>query len=171
MISNYPTYAKYDIFGQRIYYEKILTFRHIHEINRFMGKQRFSHIAVKVSSPVSSQTDSRRHQSVHIKKSNACATIEMIDGYGSTIPFDNYDLNAVGVYLYSDYLLCVGEKLDLKVSLPSGKTPLRITGEVVHANAGDNPGMGVAFRRLSVMDKQQLQNYVAQRFLRHVKSR
>lgn len=97
-------------------------------------------------------------------------TIELIDESGRTIPFDCFDLSAVGVYLYSDLLLSPGEIVHLKLTLPWSTRPVQVRGEVVRAEPEDgvqSPGMGVAFRDLGTEVELELKRYVARRFFRH----
>lgn len=96
--------------------------------------------------------------------------IEVLDESGQTIPFDCFDISAVGVYLHSDLLLTEGERLDLKLTLPSAVRAVSIRGEVVRADTGDGfhaPGMGIAFRGIAPEVREQLRSYVARRFVRH----
>jgi hypothetical protein len=100
--------------------------------------------------------------------------IEMIDESGRAIPFECFDLSAVGVYLYSDLLLSPGELVQLRLRLPWSARPILVRGEVVRAEPEDgvqSPGMGVAFRDLGADVAQELRSYVARRFFRHATSR
>ena len=98
-------------------------------------------------------------------------SIEVTDDQGNSVPFDCFDISAVGIYLHSDLLLIEGEKLMLKLALPSANRPVSVCGEVVRADMGDGfhaPGMGIAFREMGADVREQLRKYVARRFFRHV---
>jgi hypothetical protein len=100
--------------------------------------------------------------------------VELIDESGRAIPFECFDLSAVGVYLYSDLLLSPGEMVRLRLTLPWSARPITVQGEVVRAEPEDGtqrPGMGVAFRDLGADVAQELRSYVARRFFRHATSR
>ena len=97
--------------------------------------------------------------------------IELLDDNGRAIGFDCFDLSAVGVYLYSDLLMSPGERVRLRLRLPTTGGPVALEGEVVRAQVEDgaqNPGMGVAFRDVDQNVQEALRSYVAQRFIRHV---
>jgi len=100
--------------------------------------------------------------------------IEMIDERGRAIGFDSFDLSAVGVYLYSDLLMSPGERVQLRLRLPSSGGPVALEGEVVRAETeggAQNPGMGVAFRGVEPDVQEALRTYVAERFIRHAGAR
>ena len=97
--------------------------------------------------------------------------IELIEDNGRSIVFDCFDLSAVGVYLYSDLLMSPGERVRLRLRLPTTGGAVAVEGEVVRAETEDgvqNPGMGVAFREVDDRVREALRSYVAQRFIRHV---
>jgi len=96
--------------------------------------------------------------------------IEVVDEAGNSVPFDCFDISAVGVYLRSDLLLCEGERLTLMLTLPPRGRPVSVRGEVIRADTGDGlhaPGMGIAFREMGHDIREQLRRYVAKRFFRH----
>jgi hypothetical protein len=102
------------------------------------------------------------------------ALVEVVDEHGQAIPYECFDLSAVGMYLHSDLLLTEGERLSLRISLPGCVHPLSVDGEVVRAEIGDElrrAGMGVAFRNLSEEAREILRGYVARRFVRHAAAR
>jgi c-di-GMP-binding flagellar brake protein YcgR len=100
--------------------------------------------------------------------------IELLDDSGRAIAFDCFDLSAVGVYLYSDLLLSPGERVRLRLCLPTTGGKVAVEGEVVRAEAEEGvqqPGMGVAFRELEPTVQEALRSYVAERFIRHAGAR
>jgi hypothetical protein len=102
------------------------------------------------------------------------ALVEVLDEHGQAVPYDCFDLSAVGMYLHSDLLLTEGERLALRITLPGAARPVAVRGEVVRADIGDGerrPGMGVAFRSLSDEAREELRGYVARRFVRHAATR
>jgi len=113
---------------------------------------------------------SRREERIRTNRGNLSEVkIVVLDESGQTVPFDCFDISAVGVYLHSDLLLTEGERLKLELTLPSAVRPVHISGEVVRADTGDGyhaPGMGIAFRGIAPDVKEQLKSYVAKRFLR-----
>jgi hypothetical protein len=117
---------------------------------------------------------SRRRRLARRSASLSDAVVEVIDEHGQAIPYDCFDLSAVGMYLHSDLLLTEGERLSLRISLPGGPHPLSVDGVVVRAEMGDelrSSGMGVAFRNLSDEAREILRGYVARRFVRHAAAR
>jgi len=95
--------------------------------------------------------------------------MEMTDGAGRAIPFDCFDLSAVGVYLRSDLLLSPGEDVLLTLRLPPLWRPVCISGTVVRSETGGErhgPGMGVAFVEMGDEARESLRRYVAQRLAR-----
>ncbi|MFO8070569.1 MAG: PilZ domain-containing protein [Polyangia bacterium] len=95
----------------------------------------------------------------------------MVGPADGTIPFEHFDLSPVGVYLYSDLLLCEGEKVELRLSLPCSSDPVTVDGVVVRAQVGDEqqpPGMGVVFRDTDKDALAALRRYVAGRFAGNV---
>lgn len=117
-----------------------------------------------------SEKASRREERVKTSRGNLSEVkIVVLDESGQTVPFDCFDISAVGVYLHSDLLLTEGERLKLELTLPSAIRPVHISGEVVRADTGDGyhaPGMGIAFRGIAPDVKEQLKSYVAKRFMR-----
>jgi c-di-GMP-binding flagellar brake protein YcgR len=98
----------------------------------------------------------------------------VVDEHGQAVPYDCFDLSAVGMYLHSDLLLTEGERLAMRITLPGGVRPVSVRGEVVRAEIGDGlrrSGMGVAFRNLSDEAREELRGYVARRFMRHAATR
>lgn len=106
---------------------------------------------------------SRRRPQVVSRRSKA--VVEVVDEHGDCVAFDKYQLSPYGVFLYSQYLHCEGEKINLRVSLPSLDTPMFIEGEVINATVDLDPGMGIAFRKIKPLDRKYLQDYVAKRFI------
>lgn len=95
--------------------------------------------------------------------------VELVLGSGHAVPFDRFDLSAVGVYLYSDFLLSVGEEIGLRLRLPFSPRAVEVSGRVVRAQVGDEQqpaGMGVAFRDLDPGLRRELRDFIARRFLR-----
>jgi len=127
--------------------------------------------ASKLNLSTGAQQKSRRKNFVCKPKRRQEIQIEMLDDTGLATPFDCYELNSIGVYLYSDLLFSEGETMQLKLTIPSCFKPVIIEGEVVRAEIGDSfhePGMGVAFRDIKPEVKSALQKYVARRFLKYV---
>jgi hypothetical protein len=95
--------------------------------------------------------------------------LELLLGAGHSVPFDCFDLSAVGVYLYSDFLLTEGDDISLLIRLPFSPRAVEVSGRVVRAQVGDEQqpaGMGVAFRDLDAGLRQDLRDFIARRFLR-----
>ncbi|HUT76867.1 MAG TPA: PilZ domain-containing protein, partial [Polyangia bacterium] len=95
--------------------------------------------------------------------------LELVLGAGHAVPFDRFDLSAVGVYLYSDFLLSEGEEVSLSIRLPFSPRAVEIAGRVVRAQVGDeqqSAGMGVVFRDLDAGMRQELREFIARRFIR-----
>jgi hypothetical protein len=114
---------------------------------------------------------SRRRRLSRRSEALVDALVEVIDEHGQAIPYDCFDLSAVGIYLHSDLLLTEGERLSMRIALPGSRHPLSVDGEVVRADIGDGlrrSGMGVAFRSLSDEARDVLRGYVSRRFVRHV---
>jgi c-di-GMP-binding flagellar brake protein YcgR len=117
---------------------------------------------------------SRRRRLARRSEQLADAAVEVVDEHGQAIPYECFDLSAVGMYLHSDLLLTEGERLLLQITLPGSSRPVSVRGEVVRADIGDGlrrSGMGVAFRNLSDEARGELRKYVARRFARHAAAR
>jgi len=117
---------------------------------------------------------SRRRRLARRSEGLGDAFVEVLDEHGQAVPYDCFDLSAVGMYLHSDLLLTEGERLALRITLPGGSRPVDVRGEVVRADIGDGlrrSGMGVAFRNLSEEAREKLRGYVARRFVRHAVAR
>jgi hypothetical protein len=122
----------------------------------------------------SAEASSRRRRLARRSEGLGDAFVEVVDEHGQTVPYDCFDLSAVGMYLHSDLLLTEGERLVLRITLPGGSRPVAVRGEVVRADIGDGlrrSGMGVAFRNLSEEAREELRGYVARRFVRHAAAR
>jgi hypothetical protein len=117
---------------------------------------------------------SRRRRLARRSEGLGDAFVEVMDEHGQAVPYDCFDLSAVGMYLHSDLLLTEGERLALRITLPGGAGPVSVNGVVVRAEIGDGlrrSGMGVAFRDLSEDARDELRGYVARRFVRHATAR
>lgn len=129
--------------------------------------------------PLDRETDdaalrSRRRRLARRSEGLGDAFVEVLDEHGQSVPYECFDLSAVGMYLHSDLLLTEGERLQLRITLPGGSRPVVVRGVVVRAEDGDGPrrsGMGVAFRNLSEEAREELRGYVARRFVRHAAAR
>ena len=84
------------------------------------------------------------------------------------IDFDRYELSPVGAYLYSQYLFCTGEKLNIEISIPGNDTPLSVEGRVIRTDTDSNCGMGIAFNSIRAKDKRVLKSYIASRFIKNI---
>ncbi|MCP4600559.1 MAG: hypothetical protein GY847_08520 [Proteobacteria bacterium] len=98
--------------------------------------------------------------------------VEIIDEHENATPFEHFELNIIGVYLYSDFLLFPGDKVHLRIKLSSCLRPIHAIGEVVRAETGNErlmPGMGVAFKNMDNSDQKELERFLMiRRFLGHV---
>lgn len=101
-------------------------------------------------------------------RSRRGSKIEVVVENGGVIAFDRYQINAVGAYLFSDYLYCEGEILKMRLFLPAVESALIIEGEVVNVNVDKDSGMGIVFRKMGIRHKRMLQDYVARRFAKRV---
>ncbi len=114
---------------------------------------------------------SRRAKSLSQRSTLWFATIEIIienERVGFAICSD---LSSVGAYIRSDYLFCVGEQFNIRLYLASRIKPMEILGEVIRVETGETgmaPGMGIAFRRISKQDSDELKQFLLRRFLTHV---
>lgn len=120
------------------------------------------------------EASSRRRRLARRSDGLGDACVEVLDEHGQAVPYDCFDLSAVGMYLHSDLLLTEGERLALRITLPGGSRPVDVRGVVVRADIGDGlrlSGMGVAFRNLSEEAREELRGYVARRFVRHAAAR
>lgn len=89
---------------------------------------------------------------------------------GESMPFDCFDLSALGLYLHSELLFDLGEIVDLRIALPNQPWPIQATGEIIRVQIdedGMGAGMGVAFREISGQDQTYLERYLMRRFLGH----
>jgi PilZ domain len=114
---------------------------------------------------------SRRQRRRGRREHSGSVSVEAVDRHGDAMPFDCFDLSAVGIYLHTDFLLCPGEEIQLRLRLPMRFRPLEIAGEVVRAETGEGglqPGIGVAFRTISRTDQEELGRFLMRRFLGHV---
>ncbi|MCU0665333.1 MAG: PilZ domain-containing protein [Myxococcota bacterium] len=105
---------------------------------------------------------SRRHRRTQ-------AGVEVIRD-GDAMPFECFDLSAVGLYLHAELLLDLGENVELRIDLPGRPRPISAKGQVIRAqtdNDGMGAGMGVAFREISRQDQACLERYLMRRFLGH----
>ncbi len=105
---------------------------------------------------------SRRHR-------NPPVTLEII-GEGDFAPLSCFDISAVGAYLHSDYLYCLGESIRLRVRIAGRPRAIDITGEVVRVETGETglvPGMGIAFRQIDKQDADDLRQFLMRRILTH----
>jgi hypothetical protein len=90
---------------------------------------------------------------------------------GNVIALSSFDLSAVGAYLYSDYLFCEGDAVELRLHIASLQRPLEIKGEVIRVETGESglvPGMGISFRKMAKQDSDELKQFLLRRFLTHV---
>ncbi|MBN2341924.1 MAG: PilZ domain-containing protein [Deltaproteobacteria bacterium] len=133
-----------------------------------MRKSKSENIAIVGKISLTKRLVSRRQPPVtpHPRPQPA---VELLGEDGEPAPFERYQLSSVGAYLYSEYLHCEGETLTLRLTLPPVAEPLIVTGEVVSACTDGDAGMGIAFRNMKRKEKRLLQEYVARKFVNHVK--
>ncbi len=116
------------------------------------------------------QKTSRRTPSSSGRHRRTPVRMEMIED-GNTIAVSCFELSAVGAYLYSDYLYCEGDFVELRLHTAFGRHPIEIVGEVIRVETGESglmPGMGIAFKQISKQDSDELKHYLLRRFLTHV---
>jgi hypothetical protein len=119
-------------------------------------------VSTRRQNPRSNRRLCRRHRRTQ-------AGIEVLRN-GESMPFDCFDLSAVGLYLHSELLFDLGEIVDLHIALPNQPWPIRATGEIIRVQIdedGMGAGMGVAFREISRQDQTYLERYLMRRFLGH----
>jgi len=132
-----------------------------------MGKQTDSNVAESLKQTVSKQISRRKHR-VPLFNRRKKARIYILDETGEALDFEKYRLSPFGAYLYSEYLHCTGEKLQLEILLPDQPEPLLINAEVIRADMDNEAGMGVAFRDMNSSVQRRLKNYIAGNFLREI---
>ena len=113
---------------------------------------------------------SRRLERAARRHRNPPLTLEIVAEEGGGIPLSCFDLSAVGAYLHSDYLFCLGESVRLRIRIADRPLPIDITGEVVRVETGESglvPGMGIAFRKISKQDSDELRRFLMRRVLTH----
>lgn len=113
---------------------------------------------------------SRRLERAARRHRNPSVTLEIVAEESGGIPLSCFDLSAVGAYLHSDYLFCLGESLHLRIRIADRPLPIDIEGEVIRVETGENglvPGMGIAFRKIGKQDAEALKRFLMRRFLTH----
>lgn len=111
----------------------------------------------------------RRNRRLCRRQRRARAGVEVLRD-GDAVPFDCFDLSAVGLYLHADLLFDLGEAMELRIALPDQPRPILAQGQVVRVQTdsdGMGAGMGVAFREISPQDQARLERYLMRRFLGH----
>ena len=112
---------------------------------------------------------SRRLERASRRRRNPSLTLEIV-GEDESVPMSCFDLSAVGAYLHSEYLFCLGDSIRLRIRISGRPRPIDIGGEVVRVETGENglvPGMGVAFRQIAKQDSDDLRQFLMRRFLTH----
>jgi uncharacterized protein (TIGR02266 family) len=93
-------------------------------------------------------------------------TVHDGEGFGD-LYFETKDLSSGGVFIASDLLLDVGEKLHLEFQLPNTSSPIVVEGTVVRVirvprmpSKDFKPGMGIKFTKISEEHKKQLEEFL-----------
>jgi len=76
----------------------------------------------------------------------------ILDESGAVIPLELFDLSATGAYLRSDLLLAPGDKVRLKLEIPSLDAAVELEAQVVRGDlfeADRGSGMGLTFESIS----------------------
>ncbi len=102
----------------------------------------------------------RKHIKVQI-------TVHDGEGFGD-LYFETQDVSTGGIFITSDILLDVGEKLHLEFQLPdSSNKPVEAEGTVVRVirvprlpGKDFKPGMGIKFTKISPEDKKRLEEFL-----------
>ncbi len=101
----------------------------------------------------------RKHIKVQI-------TVHDGEGFGD-LYFETHDVSTGGIFITSDLLLDVGEKLHLEFQLPGSSKPVVAEGTVVRVTRVPKipgkefkPGMGVKFTKISDEDKKRLEEFL-----------
>jgi hypothetical protein len=116
------------------------------------------------------QMTSRRMDRSFTRHRNPPVRMELVED-GNVIALSCFDLSAVGAYLYSDYLFCEGDTVELRLHIASRLDPMTVIGEVVRVETGESglmPGMGITFRKITEQDSDELKQFLLRRFLTHV---
>ena len=105
------------------------------------------------------RTSGRKHIRVQI-------TVHDGEGFGD-IYFESNDLSSGGIFVISDILLDIGERLTLEFMLSNSSKPVHVEGEVVRIikypkQYGENlkPGMGIRFTNIVDEDKKNLEKFL-----------
>lgn len=93
-------------------------------------------------------------------------TVHDGEGFGD-LYFETKDISTGGIFITSDLLLDVGEKLHLEFHLPDSNKPVQAEGTVVRVirvprlpDQDFKPGMGIKFTKISDEDKKRLENFL-----------
>lgn len=101
----------------------------------------------------------RKHIKVQI-------TVHDGEGFGD-LYFETHDVSTGGIFITSDILLDVGEKLHLEFQLPDSSKPVVAEGTVVRVirvprlpSKDFKPGMGIKFTKITPEDKKRLEEFL-----------
>lgn len=93
-------------------------------------------------------------------------TVHDGEGFGD-LYFETHDVSSGGIFIASDLLLDVGEKLHIEFQLPGSQKPVHAEGTVVRVTRVPRlpgkdfkPGMGVKFTKISPEDKKRLEEFL-----------
>jgi Tfp pilus assembly protein PilZ len=109
-------------------------------------------------------TEKRLSDRKHIKVQ---ITVHDGEGFGD-LYFETYDVSTGGIFITSDLLLDVGEKLHLEFQLPdSSNKPVIAEGTVVRVirvprlpTKDFKPGMGIKFTKITPEDQKRLEDFL-----------
>lgn len=75
------------------------------------------------------------------------------------------DLSFNGLFLRSDVLDALGQRVELKLTLPGEPTPLSVDGEVARVRGEPRAtGMGIRFLEMSPYERRRLANFMIERY-------
>ena len=129
----------------------------------------FANPKARAAQSARTSVSSRRLERASRRRRNPSLTLEIV-GEDESVPMSCFDLSAVGAYLHSEYLFCLGDSIRLRIRISGRPRPIDIGGEVVRVETGENglvPGMGVAFRQIGKQDSDDLREFLMRRFLTH----
>ena len=111
---------------------------------------------------------SRRQKRLSRRERPKVDLVEMVDDHSNAVFFDHFEISSTGIYLCSDFLLCPGDEITLKLTLSGRWEPLEVVGEVVRAETGDDglrPGMSIVFKEMDRKDRSTLERFLARRVI------
>ena len=78
------------------------------------------------------------------------------------LPLELSEVSATGAFIASDLLLPVGSAVEVKFTLPDGKSQIEGLGRITRVqDRKGRPGMGLLFERMSPGDRRVLREFTA----------